>query len=194
LRLLGIDPQAIDAVVLSHIHQDHTGGLASLLAEAAHPTVYLLASFPGSFKRSAAALTSVVEVSHPVEIFPDVYSTGEVDGGIKEQALAIRTESGVVIITGCAHPGVARMVRRGIKASVPGDGLDETPVALVVGGFHLLDQSPGQIEALIADFESLHVRRVCPTHCTGDRAIAMFAKAFGEGYIPGGAGQVITLP
>lgn len=49
-------------------------------------------------------------------------------------------------------------------------------------------------EAIIPDLQSLDVRRVTPTHCTGDTAIAMFAEAFGDGYIPGGAGQIIMLP
>jgi 7,8-dihydropterin-6-yl-methyl-4-(beta-D-ribofuranosyl)aminobenzene 5'-phosphate synthase len=48
LTALGIDPQAIDAVVLSHIHSDHTGGLDRLLAANDRLTVYLPRSFPAS--------------------------------------------------------------------------------------------------------------------------------------------------
>jgi 7,8-dihydropterin-6-yl-methyl-4-(beta-D-ribofuranosyl)aminobenzene 5'-phosphate synthase len=195
MHLLGIDPQRIEAVVLSHEHMDHVGGLLPFLAEADQPTVFLLSSFPAAFKIRVAALTEVLQVSGPVEIFPDIYTTGEVTGdGIEEQALAIRTAKGSVIITGCAHPGILQMVRSGRSALQPGEAIDYEAVALVVGGFHLASKNTSQVEAIIAELKSLDVVRVCPTHCTGDAAIAMFAEAYGEGYILGGAGKVITLP
>jgi 7,8-dihydropterin-6-yl-methyl-4-(beta-D-ribofuranosyl)aminobenzene 5'-phosphate synthase len=193
MHLLGVDPKVIEAVVLSHEHLDHIGGLTHLLAEADQPTVYMLASFPAGFKNSIAGLTNVVEVTHTMEIFPGIHTTGSVTGAIREQALAIMTEGGSVIITGCSHPGIARMVREGRSSLQP--GVDEyAPVALVVGGFHLLRESPAQIERVIATMQSLNVQRISPTHCTGDVAIAMFAEAFGEGYTPGGAGKVFVLP
>jgi Tol biopolymer transport system component/metal-dependent hydrolase (beta-lactamase superfamily II) len=194
MHLLGIDPETIEAVVLSHEHPDHIGGLVPLLAEANQPTVYLLASFPADFRNAVAALTDVVEVSRKMEIYPDIYTTGEVIGDVREQALAIRTDEGTVIITGCAHPGIGRMVRRGRSSLQPGVDVEYAPVALVVGGFHLAVEDPDVIEGVIADLLSLNVRQVCATHCTGDVAIPMFAEAFGDRFIPGGAGKVITLP
>jgi 7,8-dihydropterin-6-yl-methyl-4-(beta-D-ribofuranosyl)aminobenzene 5'-phosphate synthase len=194
MRLLGFDPKAIEAVVLSHRHPDHTGGLLPLLAEANQPTVFLLASFPAHFKNAVAELTDVVEVTRSMEIFPDIYTTGEVIGDVREQALAIRTDEGTVIITGCAHPGIARMVRRGRSSLQPGAGVEYAPVALVAGGFHLSDETPDQIERVIADLQALNIQRISPTHCTGDVAIAMIAEAFGNAFIPGGAGKTFTLP
>jgi glyoxylase-like metal-dependent hydrolase (beta-lactamase superfamily II) len=46
MRLLGKDPMAIDAVVISHAHGDHTGGLEALLDLGIEPRLYLLESFP----------------------------------------------------------------------------------------------------------------------------------------------------
>jgi 7,8-dihydropterin-6-yl-methyl-4-(beta-D-ribofuranosyl)aminobenzene 5'-phosphate synthase len=86
------------------------------------------------------------------------------------------------------------MVRRGRSSLQPGDDVEYAPVALVVGGFHLAYEYPDQIERVIADLLSLNVQQVCPTHCTGDVAIAMFDEAFGDGFIRGGAGKIITLP
>lgn len=194
MHTLGIDPKTIQAVVLSHEHGDHIGGLLALLAEADHPTVYLLSSFPRGFRNHVAALTDVVEVTEALEISPDIYTTGTVAGDVQEQALAVRTDEGTVIITGCAHPGVASMVRRGRSSLLPASDGEHAPVALVVGGFHLASEWRQQIQRVITDLQSLDVRRVCPTHCTGDTAIAMFAEAFGDGFISGGAGRVITLP
>jgi len=59
LAKLDLDPQAIDAVVLSHIHGDHTGGLASLLNTGVRPTVYVPAAFPESFKADVRARTDL---------------------------------------------------------------------------------------------------------------------------------------
>ena len=87
---LGIDPQAIDVVVLSHIHGDHTGGLMGLLDTGARPVVYVPAAFPTSFKEAVRARTELVEVTEPVEVLPDIYATGAVSGStIAEQALAV---------------------------------------------------------------------------------------------------------
>ena len=70
---LGLDPAAIDVVVLSHAHDDHTGGLFKLLEVNPRVTVYLPRAFPSRFKlqaRSTAA--AVIEVDGPLEIVPGV--------------------------------------------------------------------------------------------------------------------------
>ena len=48
LRKLGLDPNQIDAVVISHIHGDHTGGLASFLRLRRGVPVYTPTGFPAS--------------------------------------------------------------------------------------------------------------------------------------------------
>jgi 7,8-dihydropterin-6-yl-methyl-4-(beta-D-ribofuranosyl)aminobenzene 5'-phosphate synthase len=183
---LGLDPQAIDVVVLSHAHGDHTGGLSSLLDAGTRPTVYVPAAFPASFKGPVRARTDLVEVVEPTEICPSVYSTGQGGSGIVEQALAVETREAVVIVTGCAHPGVVEMVRR--AQEVTGGA-----AALVMGGFHLGGASRGQIERIIADFRRLGVQQVGPCHCTGDRARQMLADAFGADFVPAGVGRMIAI-
>jgi len=93
---LGFDPPAIDAVVLSHSHDDHVGGLMGLLETGARPTVYVPATFPTSFKDGVRARTDLVEITGPAEILPGLYTTGGVDAGlagagIVEQALVVET-------------------------------------------------------------------------------------------------------
>jgi 7,8-dihydropterin-6-yl-methyl-4-(beta-D-ribofuranosyl)aminobenzene 5'-phosphate synthase len=183
---LGFNPQAIDVVVLSHIHGDHTGGLAALLDAGIKPIVYVPAAFPASFKADVRARTDLVEVTDPTEILPGVYTTGEVGSGIVEQALAVKTEEGLVVVTGCAHPGVVEMVRRS-KEVIGGE------VVLVMGGFHLGDASRSRVETIIADLRDLGVQRVAPCHCTGDLARQMFADAFGVDCTLAGVGQVFVM-
>lgn len=178
---LGLNPREIDAVVLSHAHGDHTGGLGTVIAEGVRPTVYVPASFSQSFKRDVGARTDLVEVSDPVTIAPGIHTTGQVGSSIIEQALAVETNEGLVVVTGCAHPGVVDMVRRA-KGVVDGD------VALVMGGFHLSGASAGQIERIIDELRSLGVKRVAPCHCTGDGARHAFVEAFGEDAILAGVG------
>jgi 7,8-dihydropterin-6-yl-methyl-4-(beta-D-ribofuranosyl)aminobenzene 5'-phosphate synthase len=187
LSALGLDPAEIDAVVLSHAHGDHTGGLGALLGTGVKPTVYVPASFSGAFKRDVRALTKLVEVSEPMGIAPGIHTTGEVGGGIIEQALAVESEDGLVVVTGCAHPGVDKMVRRA-KESIGGD------IALVMGGFHLGSASRGRIERIMADFRAMGVQRVAPCHCTGEGARRMFSEKFGDNCTLAGVGWSVTLP
>jgi 7,8-dihydropterin-6-yl-methyl-4-(beta-D-ribofuranosyl)aminobenzene 5'-phosphate synthase len=186
LKRMGIDPIGIGTVVLSHAHGDHTGGLGGLLSTGVRPTVYVPRSFPRRFRADVRALTKLVEVQGPVEIRPGIHTTGEVGRGIVEQALAVETADGLIVVTGCAHPGVVEMVRRA-KESVGGG------VALVIGGFHLGSAGRRQVERVITDFRDLGVRKVAPCHCTGDRAIRMFAEEYQNDFVKVGVGRVITV-
>ena len=183
---MGIDPSRIGTVVLSHAHGDHTGGLGSLLGTGVRPTVYVPRSFPSRFKADVRSLTRLVEVHEPLEIRPGVHTTGEVGRGLVEQALAVETEKGLVVITGCAHPGVVEMVRHARQ-------IGEGEVYLVLGGFHLGGVSGRRVERIIADFRRLGVQKVAPCHCTGDRAIEIFAEEYGEDFIRVGVGMVLDV-
>jgi 7,8-dihydropterin-6-yl-methyl-4-(beta-D-ribofuranosyl)aminobenzene 5'-phosphate synthase len=62
-----------------------------------------------------------------------------------------------------------------------------------MGGLHLGNASRRHVERIIADFRNLGVRRVAPCHCTGDRALHMFAEAYGSDFVQVGVGRVITI-
>lgn len=121
-----------------------------------------------------------------MEISDDLYTTGEMGTGIIEQALVLKTNKGLVVVTGCAHPGIAEIARRAKEV-----GGDE--IYLVLGGFHLGQASNAEIEQIIAAFRQLGVQKVGPCHCTGDKAIGYFRKAYGEGFIECGVGQVLIF-
>jgi len=191
MRTLGIDPQDVDVVVISHIHGDHVGGLAGFLEENHAATVYLPRSFPESVKDATRrAGAELVEVSSqeagPVEICEHVYSTGELGDWIKEQSLVIETSRGLVVITGCAHPGVVNIVRRA-KELTGGD------VYLVLGGFHLGGARRRRVECIIADLRRLGVQKVAPCHCTEEQAIRVFAEEYGGNFVENGVGMVLDV-
>jgi 7,8-dihydropterin-6-yl-methyl-4-(beta-D-ribofuranosyl)aminobenzene 5'-phosphate synthase len=187
MQVMETDPARVQYVVLSHVHSDHTGGLpAFLTAVEPRPPVYLLSGFGASYIQSVRARAEVVETSPGMEIVPGILTTGNAGGSIPEQALIVRTGQGLVVITGCAHPGIVRIVEKAVELT--GDS-----VHLVLGGFHLGDYSSAQISAILADFRRLGVQNVAPSHCTGDRAISMFAAEYGDHFLRTGAGSVLHL-
>jgi 7,8-dihydropterin-6-yl-methyl-4-(beta-D-ribofuranosyl)aminobenzene 5'-phosphate synthase len=188
MEQLQIDPKEIDIVVLSHIHGDHVGGLGGILNQNSDVTVYLPASFPQGLKEDVKLYgAEVQEVHEPRELFDGVYTTGELNGGIREQSLIVKTDEGLVIITGCAHPGVVNVVQR--AREIAGDR-----VYLLLGGFHLGGASASKIDSIIDSFEQLGVERVAPCHCSGDTARRLFRDHYGEGYVECGVGRRVTLP
>jgi 7,8-dihydropterin-6-yl-methyl-4-(beta-D-ribofuranosyl)aminobenzene 5'-phosphate synthase len=192
LHALGKDLETIDAIVLSHEHGDHIGGMRALLATGIQPTIYAPAAFPALVKDPWREQTRLIEVpSTPMQLLPGFYSTGflECPVGMEtlaEQALIVETPEGWVVITGCAHPGVVRLSQRAKEAT--GSELE-----LVMGGFHLVGSSRGRVEAIIRSLRELGVRRAAPSHCSGDNTRQTFAEAFGDKYIESGVGAVITM-
>ncbi len=180
---LNIDVKEIEVIVLSHIHGDHVGGLFGVLESNSQVKVYLPASFPDDFKSKVIKCgCEVIEVQDGVKICNGVATTGELDTAIKEQSLIISTAKGVVILTGCAHPGIVNIVKKAKE-------LTNTGVYLVLGGFHLSGASEKEILTIIKQFRELGVVKVAPCHCSGDRARALFKEEFGEDYIEVGVGS-----
>jgi 7,8-dihydropterin-6-yl-methyl-4-(beta-D-ribofuranosyl)aminobenzene 5'-phosphate synthase len=188
MQQLGLNASAVDAIVLSHIHADHTGGLESFLAYDSGVTVYMPESFPTSFRQELIDLGAATDtVSEPRQLMDKVYSTGEMGLAVKEQALIVDTQQGLIVITGCAHPNVADMVERA-KAYLGKN------IYLLMGGFHLGGSSDTEIRAIIKRLQALDVRKVAPSHCTGDNAMRMFRDVWMDDFIDGGLGAVIEVP
>ena len=119
-------------------------------------------------------------------ICKSVYSTGELGVWIKEQSLIIRMDKGIILITGCAHPGIVKIVNA--AKNIIGDD-----VLLVMGGFHLAGARKPLIEEIISDMKKLDVGCVAPCHCSGDLARQLFKIEYGDKYIAVGVGRIIKF-
>ena len=186
---LGIEPRGVDVVVLSHAHWDHTGGLAAFLDVHSAVTVYLLKSFPDEIEddsRSRGA--GVIKVGEPTELCDGATLSGEMMGeaGVAEQSLLLSVNSGVAVVTGCAHPGIVSTVERAKE-------ITGREVIVVIGGFHLFKDSDASIGEVVSGLRDLGVLWAAPCHCSGDAAIQRFAEAYDDAFLPCLAGSVIPV-
>jgi 7,8-dihydropterin-6-yl-methyl-4-(beta-D-ribofuranosyl)aminobenzene 5'-phosphate synthase len=182
---LGIDPNSIDSVVLSHIHWDHVGGMESFLEKNHKVDVYVPESFPDDFKQMVSSRgAKIIETEKSVQICQGVYSTGQLGTSIKEQGLIIRTDKGTILITGCAHPGIVNMARKTKE-------LFNENILFVMGGFHLNATSNKDINSIIKALKDLQVKYAAPCHCSGDNARKLFAEQYGDKYVNIGVGLII---
>ncbi len=191
MNKLGVDTGAIEAVVISHDHWDHTGGLSGLLRKHPGMKVYGCSGFSDKFRAGVIREGGrLVEADSFLKVGEGVHVTGEIageyNGGyIAEQSLAVETVSGVVVITGCSHPGIVEVIER-VK-----EMFSKAGVSAALGGFHLKDKDRKTIESIVKRIKYMGVEKVGPSHCTGKEARNLFEKSFGSGYMTIKAGTVI---
>lgn len=185
---LGLNPAAIDLMMISHQHWDHTGGVYFILDANRNLRVSIPRSFSVHFKADMKRYgAKLIEADGAREISPGFYTTGELDGPIQEQAALVSTSAGIAVITGCAHPGIIKIVEMA-KTVLPEDNL-----ALVMGGFHLFDEGDNDILKAVSRLKAMNVRYCGASHCSGERARELFNREYRERFVPLGAGSVITL-
>ena len=187
IRMMNVNLQSIDAVVITHDHGDHTGGLGEVLKANPRVELYLPVSFAPKYARQVnSAETRVIAVEKPMDICPGMMTTGEMGTSIKEQSLILDSDRGLVIVTGCSHQGIVNILKRAKEVR-------DRPLYLVFGGFHLMQHTDDQVGDIIAEFKTMGVEKCGATHCTGDRQIALFKDAFADHYVPIGTGRILKI-
>ncbi len=187
---LKVDLGRVDLAVLSHFHGDHFGGLEAALRNRPGLTFYV----PVDKTRPAVLVSeklekaggTVVPVDQGLKLGQNIMLTGTLGDDIKEQSLILDTSPGLVVIAGCAHPGIVKIVEKAQE-------LTDRPIAAVLGGFHLAQTDDAAVGRIIVRFKELGVARVGASHCTGDRAIALFREAYKDRFIELGAGRVLRF-
>jgi len=130
-------------------------------------------------------------VTEPMEIMPGFHlillkGPWGVDLDVMELSLAIDTPDGTVLVVGCSHPTLEKIVESASQAI-------EKPIHLVFGGTHLLPAKPDEIERIAtALLDQWKVEWIAPVHCTGEPAFAILKKRFGERYVYAGLGTTVS--
>lgn len=105
---------------------------------------------------------------------------------LKELALALNTPDGMVIVVGCSHPGIDKIIEAA--------RVFDQRIHLVTGGFHLVTASDQDIDKTVSALhDNFRVDYVAPGHCTGEPAFAALKKAFGTRYLYAGLGSLIVI-
>ena len=213
-QILNIDLQKIETIVLSHGHDDHTGGLMLFSGNKliCHPDTFLKRYRKQNYtalgirwdEDEIASKFELQTSRHPIQLSDQIFFLGEiprindfeskktafqkVDGTddfvMDDSGLAIVTHKGLVIVSGCAHSGICNMITYAIKVT----GINK--VHLVIGGFHLQNDD-GITQSTIDWMKAMNVEQVIPSHCTSFAAQVAIYKSYR--FIPAKSGNVIEI-
>jgi len=170
MEALGIDPAAIRRLILSHDHWDHTGGIEAVLAANPAIEVYVHDAFSEKTLSLIRKYTEPQVVTEWTEIADSIAMTGPLGTDIREQSLVLSTSGGYLVVTGCAHPHIGRIIGRVREVG---------PVWGVIGGFHTVSDKDIDVLAGVA--------YLAASHCT-DR-IAEIAERYPNSFLSGGVGK-----
>ncbi|HEU0297753.1 MAG TPA: MBL fold metallo-hydrolase [Anaerolineales bacterium] len=203
MQVLGIAWEEIDAIVISHPHPDHVGGIAAwqnktfsfgdFSGDLSQMPIYvpIAMTYPGG-KIIHSAQPSVISkdiattgvISYP-EVFPIFLFTPKGN----EQGLVINVAGqGLVMITGCGHPTMERLVTRV-------ETLFDEQVVGVVGGLHYEGASAEEVTPHIQFLETRQPQFVALSpHDSSPEALEAFQLTFPAAYQFIRVGEAIQFP
>jgi len=193
LRRFNVDLGKIKHVVISHDHWDHTGGLLKFLELRPQVTVHIPEQASNDLKKNLHRTgAKIVENAKGHQIKKNVYIssvlTGEYKGiQVAEQAIVLKDGKGVMVLTGCSHPGILKMVEEVRKTF-------NMPVYGTTGGLHYFRSNDADnIRHEAETLKKYGVEMVAPTHCTGRLGEKIFKEVFGSKYVTMREGQSMTV-
>ncbi|HZQ69796.1 MAG TPA: MBL fold metallo-hydrolase [Terriglobales bacterium] len=130
-------------------------------------------------------------VDKTVEIASNIYLISLVSDKpgtleLHELSLAIKAPNGMVLVVGCSHPGIDKIVEAASAI--------DPRIHLIVGGFHLVVANDADIQKIVtALHDTFNVQHIAPGHCTGEPAFTALKKAFGDRYRFAGLGSTLAL-
>ena len=140
------------------------------------------AAWPGANFELIDKTTEIIPGIHLLALVSDKPGTLE----LREVSLAINTPDGMVIVVGCSHPGIDKIVAAAAAIN--------PRIHFIAGGFHLLVSNDAEIERIAAILrDTFKVAFVAPGHCTGEPTFSALKKAFGDRSLYAGLGTLLML-
>lgn len=133
-----------------------------------------------------------IQIRTPTEVAPGFWLVSvqsETPGTreMNEVSMAIRTPQGLVLMVGCSHPGIEKIL--GVASKI------DARIYTVFGGFHLVDMPDAEVSSMVTRFhDKWKLERAAAGHCTGEFAFSEFNRVFGSKFDHAGVGSVIELP
>jgi len=154
--------------------------------------VFVLSAKPFKIEESIMT-TGVIPMATPFEkidssLLVREESVLQPDPVMDDQALIINTETGLVVVLGCAHRGMINTLYHARNLT------GENRIYAVMGGSHLMDVSEERLWQTIEALRELGVQKLGLCHCTDLRAISLLTQEFGEAFFFNKAGTAIEIP
>ena len=101
------------------------------------------------------------------KVFPTVLNNNKIDNIFDDTALVIKSNCGLIIISGCSHSGICNIIEYSKKI------MHENNICAVIGGFHL--KSLNDLTYKTIDyFKNNRISNLYIGHCTSDDVIEAF--------------------
>jgi 7,8-dihydropterin-6-yl-methyl-4-(beta-D-ribofuranosyl)aminobenzene 5'-phosphate synthase len=140
------------------------------------------AAWPGANFETIEKTTEIAPGVTLIALVSDAPGTRE----LRELSLAVNTADGIVLVVGCSHPGIDKIVEAAAAIN--------PKIHLIAGGFHLVVAQDDVIAKAVAALKDVFkVENVAPGHCTGEPTFAALKQAFGNRYIYAGVGTSLPL-
>ena len=188
MNKLDLDPSSIQLLLISHSRLSNIGGLEDFLNISKDVSVYIPDKFPTLLAANIKLFTKKIHrVVSVEELYPNIFTLGEFVGVFKEQAMAVRSSKGIIIVVGCAHHGSEAILQR------TKDAFPDESIFMVVGGFHFSGLSENEKNKIPETFHKYQVQHVAACFCCEEAGRKILQRAYDKNYIPLGAGGTITI-
>lgn len=180
MRKMGLDPAKIDVIIISHLHDDHAGGLLRLLKINSRMDIYLPYPSNRIEENLGRCEGKIAQVRDYQEISPGILVVAQRDS----QSLVLDGKDGLIMLASRVPEKVLKMIEKAKK-------LKQREIYFLIAAFCL--HTPGEMEKIAESFRTLGVRKIIPCHCCGEPGRRILRERFGGDCVDVGVGSIIRI-